>query len=54
MLKASKEVVVVTSAVLVKIIIHVYSTFVSGYHMDELLHIESGNHLYPFGHGHLA
>ncbi|MDH3649762.1 MAG: glycosyltransferase family 39 protein [Saprospiraceae bacterium] len=45
MLKEPKEIIVVASLLIAKIIIHIYSTFVSGYHWDELLHIESGNHL---------
>ena len=45
----SKEGIVTIILVIVKVALHIFSDLKSGYHWDELLHIEAGNHL-AFGY----
>jgi len=45
----SKEGIVTILLVTVKIALHIFSDMKSGYHWDELLHIEAGNHI-AFGY----
>ena len=44
-LKLSTLNVIIAFFVIIKLGLHIYSDFVSGYHWDELLHIECGNRL---------
>jgi len=45
MIKPSKETILISALIIVKVLIHTYSNLISGYHWDEFLHIESGKHL---------